>query len=122
MRRIRTISRSKLTFVVTAGDTIAMHVVVDEKGRIEIPQELLERFDFRAGVVVDVEPSEHGLQITAANEKLTSEQNGHLVWKDGVLVFQHEQTVTDGQDILDLIDQVRHERMEHIVGYPLDRP
>lgn len=117
MRRTQTITRYELTLVAKTSNTIAMHVVVDEKGRIEIPQEVRDQFDFNAGAVVDVEPGERGLQITAANEKPSSEENGHLVWKDGVLVCQHNQPATDGQDILDLIDQIHHERMEHIVGF-----
>ncbi|MDA4121987.1 MAG: AbrB/MazE/SpoVT family DNA-binding domain-containing protein [Thaumarchaeota archaeon] len=52
-----------------------METIVDERGRVLIPQELRQELGIAEGTVVDLERSEGGIMITPARQK-------HLSWKE----------------------------------------
>jgi AbrB family looped-hinge helix DNA binding protein len=98
-----------------------MQAVIDENGRIEIPAELREKLHLVAGDVVEIQPSSTGFEVVTTHES-NSPEAGQLVWEDGVLMYQHNEILPGGaEDIVDLIDRLRHERIEQILGFSFDR-
>ena len=93
-----------------------MRAIIDEQGRLEIPLELRERLHLTAGVLVDVEPNEDGLQITPTSSKIPDDSGeGALEWDNGLLVFRGPGVLTV-EDVNDAIEAGRQERFDRIVG------
>ena len=97
-----------------------MQTMIDEHGRLEIPRELRDRFHLSAGAVVNVEPIEDGLQITAVSQSAPATTEGKLIWDNGLLVYHRPGATITVQDVNEALELGRQERFNRII-YNEDR-
>jgi AbrB family looped-hinge helix DNA binding protein len=117
MRHTQTINDKNLVDTgFTRIDTIFMQAVIDDQGRVEIPLELRDRLHLTAGVIVEFQTVDQGLQIKPASfSPSKNATEAKLVWEDGLLVI-HTPDVITIEDVNNALELGRQERMDRIMG------
>ncbi len=77
-----------------------MQAIMDQVGRIVVPQALRDRLGLTAGSIVDVSLYGNGLHIAPGGRTARLERH------DGVLVAVSDTVITD-EDVVDLVDSIR---------------
>ncbi|MFP4068988.1 MAG: AbrB/MazE/SpoVT family DNA-binding domain-containing protein [Opitutales bacterium] len=87
-----------------------MITTIDRAGRIVIPKELRERFNFAAGSQIEIQPEANGLRLNLPNRAAVFRE------KKGVLVDCSETASTI--DATAFINALRDSRSTAVVGPP----